>query len=150
MVVQTQEKLLTGEELAYIAGFFDGEGSVHIAFNGARSGLLRVHLSSTDRSAVEYLKDTFGGSITDYSAKGNHKPISRWSLVSGSAADFLYDLLPYLKLKKKHAMLGIDWQATVRNRGGKGYSDSELEWRSDLHEMLRELNVRGNGKSNDD
>ena len=155
MVVQTQDEVLTGEELAYIAGIFDGEGTVTISsykasrYGGSQRRLLMVLLSSTDRSVVDYLRETFGGAITITKVHDNHKEIRRWTLSSRMAADFLYRVLPYLRIKREHAILGLDWQVTMK-QGSNQYtqpSSDVLEWQDFYVSRIRDLNVRGNGKN---
>ena len=156
MAVQTQDELLTGEELAYVAGLFDGEGTVTIScynasrYGGRRREILMVLLSSTDYSIIDYLRGIFGGSLTITGAHNNHKEIYRWTLSARMAADFIYRILPYLRIKKEHALLGLEWQATIREVGNQHTQplpDEVREWRDFYISRIRELNVRGNGKS---
>ena len=146
---------LSTEEMAYIAGLFDGEGTVTISsyaaarYGGRRRRILMVLLSSTDRSIVCYLRDSFGGSIFTTNAHDNHKEIHRWTLSSRMAADFLYGILPYIRIKREHAILGLEWQATMK-QGTNQYtriSDELLEWQDFYVSQIRQLNVRGNGNN---
>jgi len=159
MPVQTQDEVLTTEELAYIAGLFDGEGTVTInVYNAKRPTgtvivrYLQVSLSSTDPSIIEYLKETFGyGSIFPVKEKSNSKPQWRWLTVSWAAVDVLSRLMPYLRIKKEHAIVGIDFQLTLR----PGIAHSSLppdliEWQEFYITRIRELNRRGNGKLSKD
>ena len=156
MVVKTQDEVLTTEELAYIAGIFDGEGTVTInVYNANRPyGIIKVRylqvsLSSTDRDTINYLKDTFGGSVFTTKAIGNRKEIRRWLIVSRTATDFLARVLPYLRVKKEHAILGIDFQLTLRPGIEHSKLPSDLlEWQEFYIERIRTLNARGSGKSN--
>ena len=156
VTAQTQDEVLTTEELAYIASLFDGEGTVTISeYNASRYGgcqrrILMVMLSSTDRSIIDYLLSLFNGSLTITKAHNNHKEIYRWTLSSRMAADFLSGILPYLRIKREHAIIGLEWQATVRQDTNQfvHYSDSALEWRDFYVSKIRYLNKRGNGNGN--
>lgn len=135
-------------DIIYLAGLFDGEGSVSLNRYRRNGGnhrcILKIHLSSTDRSVISWLQENFGGSVTIVGAINGHKELHRWSLVSSAASDLLYDMLPYLRIKEEHAFIGIDWQATVKNTGkANGYSREEKEFRDFLYGRLRELNFRG-------
>lgn len=49
--------------LAWVAGFFDGEGSISFA----KSGRPRVSISQKDRRPLDEIQATFGGTVTDRS-----------------------------------------------------------------------------------
>lgn len=144
---------LSTEELAYIAGLFDGEGTVTISsyrasrYGGTQRRILMVMLSSTDRSIIDCLRETFDGSLTITKAHNNNKEIYRWTLSARMAADFLYIVLPYLRIKREHAILGLEWQSTVRRDTNQfvHYSDEVLEWQEFYISRIRKLNIRGNG-----
>lgn len=94
---------------AYLAGFFDGEGSFQYLNNGTT---LRVHLGNTNFSLLGLLKKTFGGHIYDLggaSRPEHRKPMKQWSL--GKRADlekFFLSTLPYLITKRKDALAGLE------------------------------------------
>lgn len=134
---------LFSEELAYLAGLFDGEGSVTI-YRSNRESSLKINISSTNLDIMEYLKEFLGGYVVEHPRKGNCKVWYQWGIGSNDAADILYSLLPFLRIKKERAILGIEWQATVRNNGKRnGYSTEEEEWRDFYYLRLRELNRKG-------
>ena len=136
---------LTVEEIAYIAGFFDGEGYLGIADNqGLR---LIVSISNTKFEILHWLKDLFGGSIYVRQRSGsNHKPIHIWTIVSREATLFLCQIQPYLRMKDEVAQLGIDFQNT---KDWGGYNSKNLlpedviDYRCYLREKVMELNHRG-------
>lgn len=157
MVIQTQDDVLTTEELAYIAGLFDGEGTVTISvYNASRYGgrqrrILMVMLSSTDRSIIDFLLRLFNGSLTITKAHGNHKEIYRWTLSARMAADFLSNVLPYLRIKREHAILGLEWQATVKHSNQYlRQNPNVLDWQDFYISKIRKLNTRGNGNGSSD
>jgi len=158
MAVQTEEEVLTTEELAYIAGLFDGEGTVTInVYNAKRPTgtikvkYLQVSLSSTDQNTINYLKETFGGSIFPVKVVGNRKPQWRWLIVSWAAADILSRLIPYIRIKKEHAIIGIDFQLSLRPGVARSSLSPDLvEWQEFYITRIRELNRRGNGKLSKD
>lgn len=95
-------------EIAYIAGFFDGEGCVRIkkANQGGNSYYLIAHITNTNPIILKKVQDLFGGN-TRVQEKGRNKPIYNWYITSSEANDFLKTLQPFLIEKKSQAELGI-------------------------------------------
>lgn len=101
-------------ELAYIAGFFDGEGSVGVyPASGKRSHHLRVQLvqNVTPESTELFheLSLKYGGSISTVTKKPT-RPTYNWQINSLRAVVFLLDVLPYLRLKQRQAEIALTWQ----------------------------------------
>ena len=101
----------------YIAGFFDGEGSIGIYRNGQGNFHLRTQLTqnvlpSTEELLVE-LRNRFGGNLSRMKS-----PIYRrneafnWQNNGFGAANFLGQMLPYLRIKRDQAELAIVWQSS--------------------------------------
>lgn len=105
---------LTTEELAYAAGFFDGEGCVLITkWNNCYS--MRVCVTSTNLSVLLWMKERFGGCIND---GPDPRPQARmkwcWIASTWVCVRFLEALLPFLKIKKPQAELALEfWKAKV-------------------------------------
>ena len=96
----------------YIAGFFDGEGS--IGFYGKRLSLraciTQARTPESDR-LFRRLQSRYGGSI--YYAKRykpSHRPSMMWSVFANVAVRFLGDIVDSLVLKKNQALLAMRWQ----------------------------------------
>jgi len=124
------------EVRAYCAGFFEGEGCVHIRAirpteergNGKLSRpsyRLTVELANTDRPIIEWLRDTFGGTFQDRShtpsivANPRRRAVFMWYKPAGDAQKFLMMLLPYLKIKQKQAELAIAFQSANQPHASK-------------------------------
>ena len=92
----------------YVAGFFDGEGSVGIYYlnNGKKSKIYRleVQISQTENKEtiklLEFLKKTYGGNIIRCIKYGNQMSWMRYKLTSLKALNFLKDIYPNIVLKK--------------------------------------------------
>lgn len=101
---------------AYIAGFFDGEGSIGLyASKKSRRYNLRVLVNQVISPGSELLfsdlQRQFGGSLfklKTYSFR--HRPAMAWSAYGNGAADFLEALRPHLRLKLPIAEAAIRWQ----------------------------------------
>ena len=78
-------------DIAYAAGFFDGEGCISIGKNGA----VDVRVTNTSKSVLIKLQTCFGGSITNRTQKVN-KTQYAYCLYGEEAIEFLATLKPYL------------------------------------------------------
>lgn len=114
-------------DLAYCAGFFDGEGSVLI--REKRKGD-RVHhgvqasIQQNDPYVLAFFRDVVNvGNVTSYvGASGNR--IWRWQTSGKDAGLAMELLLPHLKLKKEEARIAIEFAASIGNVGT--YQTSEV------------------------
>lgn len=87
-------------ELAYLAGFFDGEGSL----GNWRSGTGRTFMMSvgnTNRAILEDYQRHFGGTVTEKASNNgfNKKPMWMWRVCGDEAWNCYYALRPYLRQK---------------------------------------------------
>lgn len=78
-------------DIAYAAGFFDGEGCISISKNGG----IDVRITNTSKSVLVKLQNIFGGNITDRTQKVNKSQYA-YSFYGEDALRFLDILRPYL------------------------------------------------------
>lgn len=139
-------------DLAYAAGFFDGEGSIMIlpGLRTAKSNThprLLVSLAQVDRVCLDWLVEKFGGKIRvrQKQAKGNCRVALEWYLCGVNAADFLRRVRPYLVLKAHRADLAMEFRKTVQRKGGirVPVAAEVVEQRERLRLQMKELNRRG-------
>lgn len=101
-------------DYAYMAGIFDGEGCIRIRRSHGIYLSLSIILVSTDRWLCEYFAFAFGG-ISHRRSPQKAWPKAKtqygWICPTSYATDFLETLLPYLKLKRAEAELGILFQS---------------------------------------
>jgi hypothetical protein len=102
---------------AYVAGLLDGEGSIVVDVAWSKTGspyhMLRVSICSTSRVLIDWLVDTFGGSVsndTRSSIKRGRRPCWAWRLSANRAKHFLEHVRPYVIEKKKQVALAIEFQ----------------------------------------
>jgi len=95
-------------EIAYIAGFFDGEGCVRIkqANQGGNSYYVIAHLTNTNKKILKDVEKLFGGK-TRIQENGKNKTVYNWCLTSSEAVDFLKTLSPFLKEKLEQSKVAI-------------------------------------------
>lgn len=119
-------------DLAYLAGFFDGEGSVYINRakpNQSRGTAYHLEISFTncDRQPLELAMQLFGGKLSSTNdSRPNSKPVYRVRIRSRKASAALAAMLPYLRVKRERADLAIRFQSG-RVSGHITWSNDEME-----------------------
>lgn len=101
-------------KLAYLAGIIDGEGYIGAKRRnpiGARQSpryAIAVSVSMTDRQPIDMLA-ALSRCTAEIKPKkrGKYKAIYTFSVESGMAEELLYDVLPYLIVKKRQAELAL-------------------------------------------
>lgn len=144
-------------ELAWIAGFIDGEGCITIkkyARYKNQSTRYQAYVCCSQATedniealkALQILQKHFGGSLYRQSKSKDTRAREsfQWLLVSSSAMECVKQLLPYLIIKKKQAELLIQYQSELKsNRGAKRLTNEILQKRYNYWYEMRKLNVRG-------
>ena len=133
---------MTDTQLAWAAGFFDGEG--YIGFTPCNGQLaLRVEVVQADIRPLLKFKEFFGGTIIPKKMRLlNRKPIWRWSVTTGHAAQMLQQLLPWLTVKFEQAELAILSRQCV-NRTGKPQPQLRVQ-REEISRRITELKHASN------
>lgn len=133
---------MTEAEAAYLAGFMDGEGCVSVSKTGSRGYNLRLQLA---QNAPCPLFDTlcviFGGSVrkeTSYNGKLHLK----WVVFNRQAEEVLKVVMPYLRLKRTQAELGVAFMGLVGRRG-KVISEENLAERERIYLTLKDMHRAG-------
>ena len=143
---------MTRAETAYLAGFFDGEGSISLhRYSCLRSGHLNpkykvvISCVNTDRVPVARLQTNFGGALRLVPRRNpRHKPVWRWDGGASVALRALKAMLPYLTIKAERAKLVLEFQRGVGREYGRGGIPAEEKARRDsLIALVRGLNQRG-------
>lgn len=96
-------------DLAYTAGFFDGEGCISISKNGA----VDLRIVNTAKNVLLKIQSIFGGSITDRTQKVNKRQYA-YSIYGNNAIEFLKLIRPYLLDKAKQADTILEYYS-IRN-----------------------------------
>lgn len=95
-------------DIAYIAGFLDGEGCIRIkkASQGGNSYYIWVAITNSNKSILEDIQKLFGGQVRQAERTVN-KTIYHYLITSTEAVDMLKVLFCFLKDKKDQAKLAI-------------------------------------------
>ena len=112
MKIKQGKKTITNE-IAYIAGFFDGEGCVRIkqASQGGNSYYVWVAITNSNKKTLDYIANLFGGSVRR-AEKTINKVIYHFLITSSEAVEMLKVLSPFLQEKKEQAGLAIVFHDT--------------------------------------
>lgn len=104
---------------AYVAGFFDGEGTVCAARRNIRyrpTPTILATISNTDMRPLRAIMDRWGGSI--HTTKGrleHHRDQHQLVLAPRNARIFLTAIEPHLIIKKQVARVAIEFCNLVMN-----------------------------------
>ena len=139
------------EDRIYTAGFVDGEGCISITkMTKSKHGKSPYHhfffsLESTDPDITYWLQERFGGSISIDKTKvsHNHRVTYRWKLGTQETVSLLRQLMPYLRVKRPQAELGLLFllqRNTQRKGRPRGVSAEELALREEFYLQMSALN----------
>ena len=139
---------------AYTAGLLDGEGSVMLQSDDyaildgkCRWWTFSLSIASSVNGYLEDVKRDWNvGSIKYYkSVKDTCKPSGKWRISSFEGEWMLRALLPFLRLKREHAEVALEFRSLVSYRGPNSLSAEVVEKRTQLALRLCELNKKTGG-----
>ncbi len=91
-------------DIAYLAGFWDGEGFVGWMSKGKdKNKRLTVGLSQNDPSVLLWVKEIYGGSIHQQKTGCYH-----WQTTYRKAERFLRDIYPYVRVREDKVKKALD------------------------------------------
>ncbi len=134
-------------DIAYIAGFFDGEGHIRIQRHSTRckTMMLQCTACQAEEEPLTFIQERFGGTVkrrtTKY--KGQDKVLWEWQVSSKSAERFLDAILPYMRCKYKEALIALAFRFTFAPQhvkgGHKKISDEVLAFRESCKNALVDI-----------
>ena len=130
---------LTPADLAWAAGFIDGEGT----FGGQNSGF-RLSAFNTHYESIKKLQNLFGGPIKikpqNDKTKKHWKTCYVWSVSTLQAKDVIEAMLPYFVTKATQARIALELIEAFKRSPGPT-KDPEIEAERDrLHKALKVAN----------
>lgn len=103
--------------LAYLAGVIDSDGYISIqqsAHRGTAYFGARIGISGTRTEPHQLAASIWGGNINSYTPKNpRHRVQYQWARHGAKALGPIYDVLPYLLIKREQALLAIEAQEHV-------------------------------------
>jgi len=143
--------MLTDIDLAYIAGFFDGEGCISLckvkddSYRRNYNYMLAIHVSNTKLEILEMLHREFGGHFQRIKNKTtpNGKEIYVWALTRRIATRFIKAIYPYLRMKRRQAELALEYRKLINPYGNHSFDPENWKKRDAIYHKLKTLNKRG-------
>ena len=128
---------LDSPKAAYLAGFFDGEGSIGscVNVNGVHSSIT-ITVTNKDPRVLAIFKASFGGNI--YKNRAPLGSCLEWKAAGKQAATTLRAMLPFLILKKDRAELALAVISIVRLRNKQPVRQALIK---QIHEINRQSNA---------
>ena len=149
----------TNEQLAYLAGIIDGEGSIYIGCyshnpkTGTPHYQTKIEVSNTSETLIDWLIANFQGNKTKYLysqlPKNSKRDVYRWTIWSDHVGFLCQAMLPYLIIKKREAEIMIEirktYDITHTQKGHQGLvpiKQSVLDDRARLYKEIKALHIR--------
>ena len=145
-------------DLAYIAGFLDGEGTISI-IRVKRKDRVRTYknpyfrpivvINNTNREVLEWIAAVFGVGKIDIAHKqtDKRKTCYRWIVGNRVAINIARALHPYLRIKRLQAEILFEYEeastSDVNPYGSLGIPSNIIDTRNSLVDRLRVENQRG-------
>ena len=123
------------EVLAYLAGYFDGEGTVGMY---PPDFTIRVAVGSTIRSSVDEFASVFGGSVVKMTrpSRPHIRQVYEWHAYGKVGQAALEAMLPFLRLKKEQAIVALSVPAFTGRGRHRAPSTSEVTFRAEAASNL--------------
>lgn len=132
-------------DVAWAAGFFDGEGYIGISRGYSRNKRwgpyhhMSISASQRIREPLDRLVSIFDGTV----CKATTRDLYLWTCTTRCAARALTAMLPYLSVKAPQARVALSFQAR-RKSGGTAKADG-VQDNKDRVELARLKRVDGDG-----
>lgn len=145
------QSIMLETDLAWVAGFFDGEGSLNLSLRQHRGGrqgkywVVRARVANTHGLSIKHLQEIFGfGRIRTMPGQSiRHRPVYEWAVEAKSAEIFLKAIVPYSVTKKEQIQLAIFGADLRRNSPrlarGRGYGRGAPSITVETHSRLLEI-----------
>jgi hypothetical protein len=137
-------------QVAYLAGFFDGEGCISVARtdSGGTYSLI-VTVSQMDGRDLEPFAERWGGKIVEHRRERPRKTYYQWGVGGSRALKCLQDLLPYLRGKREEALVAIKWPRWGRTGRGHTVSEEVVDQRREIRLSLKRIKREKKGRAPD-
>lgn len=136
---------VTEKEMAYMAGFFDGEGSIGVYQMLSRPYYVRLNVYQVDRRPLDMLQRAFRGQVSQHPDQPNRKRAYRWQLADQSAIrSALASMSPFMIVKRDEALLAIRFiearvSTATSSRGRPTYSPWDVAEQASFAEAISQM-----------
>lgn len=131
---------LSDVTIAYIAGLFDGEGSVGIYELNHPKRIEFTYIATvtnTDKKILDFLKATLGGHVVLEKRQGKSRDCYKWYAKGELAVDFFHTIHSFTITKKPQIEIAMYW-STLNKPNGRAYTSAELNERRLLVTILKQ------------
>jgi hypothetical protein len=115
-------------EIAWAAGFFDGEGCVRAsAASGKKKGYsARCTVANTDPRPISKFHELFGGTVSVRESKmlGQRRSFE-WTIQGDELDEFISQILPFSMTKREQLELLLKFRELMPGRGFRKITNSE-------------------------
>lgn len=95
-------------EVAWAAGFFDGEGNLRV-YKSGRGYYLQARITQVDVNSLLKLKEMFGGVVYKRKLVQGHKQAYEWALTGFNVYHFCRFVQPFVIVKKNDLEKAMKW-----------------------------------------
>jgi hypothetical protein len=128
---------MTEVEKAYVAGFWDGEGTIGIRKSRKNTYGLYCAVCNKDKSIMEWIANKLECNLYYYKPKN----VYSLCLTTRRAKLFISVILPYLHVKKERALLAVEFQDQKVLLGT--FPEKYIQKQYKYYLKMRKLNKRG-------
>lgn len=145
-------KTITPPEAAYVAGIFDGEGTIQVTRTRTSSNAewrytAQNSVTNTNEELLRYMKRKTGvGTIVPLGQRSaRHKHRFLWYLRVDEVKALYPQMREYLVIKQQQADLMLEFLGTCIHGRGRGnpLTEQEIVLKAVIFDELAELNKRG-------
>jgi len=123
-------------KLAYLAGLFDGEGTIGMYPAKGRVPRLTIRFVNLHAGSVRMFQRAWGGHVWLRPAAPPCRAAWSWLVADRRAKGALFDLLPYLTIKNREAVVALSVPST---HTGIALSDNQRALRFSAAARLKQL-----------
>lgn len=138
---------VTREDIIYLAGLIDGDGCFFISkrkTQGTRtvqSYSMNLNIHCVEKFLIDWILETFGGITYINRKKPPRRPLYGVEITGNRLTQLIELIIPYLKLKRRHALNMLEMRKTYNGIGGRiEVSQIILDTRNRCFLVSRELN----------
>lgn len=143
----------TNEQLSYLAGIIDGEGSICVDLQRANGKArkhdyycLRLSIVNTNKELMDWLKQTFEGNYYAQKKHAGKKQCYTYRLFGDKLLNVIIACLPYFIIKRQQAELVQEFRKTVMGKTNWNIPKEVLNLRYQMYLKSKDLNKTGDHK----
>jgi len=134
------------EELAWMAGVFEGEGNIYVKEPDGRTiGDVSLAVANCDRTIVQPFHERYGGGVrcSNPNRPDHWSKVHKWSVAAASITDPLTDLRPHIHSPEQRQRVDLALKIQAVKESWPVPKEDRDRYRSRLRDLvstLRELN----------